>query len=431
MQSWEFSESRVQDESIEVAAVFKSLKSDLFLNETEAVFGGAHELVQEFGSRQLPCRSWLRRCAFNWKKKKAPTLQGAKSQLRAAAARHSCTDCLDAAAYDPAPRSTAAPPRHSYSEPSTRANFSSRGRISPTHDQFVRRSCEFVRRPAGENFVKKLESGYNVEEGSRDQCCTPDSNPQLNTRFDGQDFDRGHSGSHNVQEEQDAAGTTLAKARESRWLKCMKQLLLKSPAYGSRNSAATPIKLERPAAAAAVPAPPQSVCKSNDVLHPGQCTPAKSITLSIPSFDDKPMSAKRMPAAAAAFEKTVPAMIIRPKSLSAPDMSGCGPSSISDMGMASSSSPLRGRKSVTKFSDSSRRSVSLGKVRNNNPPNKNMNRSPSIINNSNNNNINNNSSSSQMSELHSAVQGAIAHCKKSHTSRAASGQLLHLSQASS
>ncbi|CAK9221934.1 unnamed protein product [Sphagnum jensenii] len=431
MQSWEFSESRVQDETIEVAAVFKSLKSDLFLNETEAVFGGAHELVQEFGSRQLPCRSWLRRCAFNWKKKKAPTLQGAKSQLRAAAARHSCTDCLDAAAYDPAPRSTAAPPRHSYSEPSTRANFSSRGRISPTHDQFVRRSCEFVRRPAGENFVKKLESGYNVEEGPRDQCCTPDSNPQLNTRFDGQDFDRGHSGSHNVQEEQDAAGTTLAKARESRWLKCMKQLLLKSPAYGSRNSAATPIKLERPAAAA-VPAPPQSVCKSNDVLHPGQCTPAKSITLSIPSFDDKPMSAKRMPAAAAAFEKTVPAMIIRPKSLSAPDMSGCGPSSISDMGMASSSSPLRGRKSVTKFSDCSRRSVSLGKVRNNNPPNKNMNRSPSIINNSNKNNINNNNnSSSQMSELHSAVQGAIAHCKKSHTSRAASGQLLHLSQASS
>jgi hypothetical protein len=67
--------------------------------------------------------------------------------------------------------------------------------------------------------------------------------------------------------------------------------------------------------------------------------------------------------------------------------------------------------------------VSLGKVRNNNPPNKNMNRSPSIINNNNN--------SSQMSELHSAVQGAIAHCKKSHTSRAASGQLLHLSQASS
>jgi hypothetical protein len=67
-------------------------------------------------------------------------------------------------------------------------------------------------------------------------------------------------------------------------------------------------------------------------------------------------------------------------------------------------------------------------VRNNDPPNKNMNRSPSIINNNNNNNNNNNS---QMSELHSAVQGAIAHCKKSHTSRAASGQLLHLSQASS
>jgi hypothetical protein len=36
-----------------------------------------------------------------------------------------------------------------------------------------------------------------------------------------------------------------------------------------------------------------------------------------------------------------------------------------------------------------------------------------------------------MAELQSAVQGAIAHCKKSHTSRAASGQLLHLSQASS
>jgi hypothetical protein len=49
-------------------------------------------------------------------------------------------------------------------------------------------------------------------------------------------------------------------------------------------------------------------------------------------------------------------------------------------------------------------------------PNIRNNHSPKIINSVTPASIMNNNNNSQMSELHSAVQGAIAHCKRSHTS---------------
>jgi len=78
-------------------------------------------------------------------------------------------------------------------------------------------------------------------------------------------------------------------------------------------------------------------------------------------------------------------------------------------GVASSSPKV---KSSPKFS--CRRSVS---------PNIRNNHSPKIINSATPASImNNNNNNSQMSELHSAVQGAIAHCKRSHTSTTSSSQ---------
>jgi hypothetical protein len=56
-------------------------------------------------------------------------------------------------------------------------------------------------------------------------------------------------------------------------------------------------------------------------------------------------------------------------------------------------------------------------------PNIRNNHSPKIINSATPASImNNNNNNSQMSELHSAVQGAIAHCKRSHTSTTSSSQ---------